>query len=256
MNQEEFLPSTSKELFSNGTESYYFHTDEEMDNNESMKAFLNMVGITDEEITLYDGTQVYLSNGTIHLQLDSSGMGDMYSHLIEVSVIPQAIHESKNSKIKSMIREIIDEVIEEMTTSGAAGAYLTPNAFRGHHSKKKEAERSMPGGKVVGKDDETDDTTVGENLIPIVRRELEEGRSRYRNFKESDVMRNHAKVSYGIREAKKILREVDFLVGICERLKTESGVEPTQYWKRTAQDLVGINSQLKEISKRIKRIGK
>ena len=62
---------------------------------------------------------------------------------------------------KQIIRELVEEVIEEMTATGAVAGYMTPAAFRGHKSKKKSAEKSMLGGKVVGKED-TDDTTIGE----------------------------------------------------------------------------------------------
>ena len=158
---------------------------------------------------------------------------------------------------KNILRELVDEVLDEMTGTGAVGGYMTPNAFRGNCSKKASTERSMPGGKVVGNEDETDNTTInekGDGQLPVLRRELEEGR--YQNFKNSDEMRNHAKISYGIREAKKILREVDFLVGICERLKSEGGVGSDQLWKRTKPDMMAINKQLKEIAKRVYRIGK
>jgi hypothetical protein len=217
-----------------------------------------------------------------------------------------------------------------MTSTGAVAGYQTPAAFRGHKSKKKTAERSMPGGKVVGKED-TDDTTVGEGDRLTVRRSLgeskeqercvscdsptdkagrgddslylngsgpfcqdcydkemsdisaseddyhgekdspsglaythstgtrermEEGRSRYRNFKESDMMKNHAKISYGINQAKKMLGEVEYLLNICERLKTEADVPTKSLWARTQPDMKEIHSRLKEIANRINRMGK
>lgn len=157
--------------------------------------------------------------------------------------------------IKSLIRELAKEVVDEMTATGAVGGYMTPNAFGKNPNKKKVAARSMPGGKVVG-DLDTDDTTVGENESMVIRRQLEEGRSRYRNFKESDLMKNHAKVSYGIREAKKMLREVEYLLNICERLKTECGYNKDNLWRRTQPDMQEIQTRLKEIALRIRRMGK
>lgn len=236
------------------------------------------------------------------------------------------------SNTKQIIRELVEEVIEEMTATGAVGGYMTPAAFRGHKSKKKSAERSMPGGKVVGKED-TDDTTVGEGERLTLRRSLalgeskeqercvscdsptgkagrgddslylngsgpfcqdcyekaisdisaseddyhrekdspsglaythstgtrermEEGRSRYRNFKESDMMKNHGKISYGINQAKKMLGEVEYLLNICERLKTECDVPTSNLWARTQPDMKEIHRRLKEIANRINRMGK
>jgi hypothetical protein len=158
---------------------------------------------------------------------------------------------------KQIIRELVEEVIEEMTATGAVAGYMTPAAFRGHKSKKKSAEKSMPGGKVVGKED-TDDTTVGEGETLTLRRDahIMEARSRYRNFKESDMMKNHAKISYGINQAKKMLGEVEYLVGICERLKTECGYSTNNLWARTQPDMKEIHNRLKEIAKRINRMGK
>ena len=140
--------------------------------------------------------------------------------------------------------------------------YLTPRAFRGHHSKKKAAERSMPGGKVVGNEDETDNTTIGESeegdRLPMVRRDgvVSEGRSRYRNFKESDLMKTHSKISYGINQSKKMLQEVEYLLGICERLKTECDIPTNNLWARTRPDMKEIHHRLKEIARRINRMGK
>jgi hypothetical protein len=158
---------------------------------------------------------------------------------------------------KQLIRELVEEVLDEMTSTGAVGGYMTPAAFRGHKSKKKTAERSMPGGKVVGKED-TDDTTVGEGERLTVRRDVDimEGRSRYRNFKESDMMKNHAKISYGINQAKKMLGEVEYLVELCEKLKTECGYSTQNLWARTQPDMKEIHARLKEIAKKINRMGK
>jgi len=158
---------------------------------------------------------------------------------------------------KQLIRELVEEVLDEMTSTGAVGGYMTPAAFRGHKSKKKSAERSMPGGKVVGKED-TDDTTVGEGERLTVRRDVDimEGRSRYRNFKENDMMKNHAKISYGINQAKKMLGEVEYLVELCEKLKTECGYSTQNLWARTQPDMKEIHARLKEIAKKINRMGK
>ena len=85
---------------------------------------------------------------------------------------------------------------------------------------------------------------------------VNEGRSRYRNFKDSDLMKNHAKVSYGIREAKKMLGEVEYLLNLCERLKTEGGIATNSLWKRTQPDMKEIHQRLKAIAKRIHNVGK
>ncbi len=162
----------------------------------------------------------------------------------------------KQTELHSILHEIIDEVLDEMTGTGAVAGYQTPFAFQGKGDsarKKKIAADSMPGGKVVG-EAEIDDDKTDEELL--VRRSLEEARSRYLNYRDSDVMKTHAKVSYGIKEAHSMLREVEFLVGLCERLKVESGTTNDRLWKRTAVDVSKIHTRLKEIARRVSRLSK
>jgi hypothetical protein len=164
-----------------------------------------------------------------------------------------------NEKLKTILREIIGEVLEEMTGTGAVAGYNTPNAFQGpgdSSRKKKIAARSMPGGKVVGEEENPDEVTEGDRLPMIRRGAVAEGRGRYHNYKTDESMKTHGKISYGIREAHKMLREVEFLVGICERLKTESGTASSDLWKRTGGDVVKMHQRLKEIAKRINRLNK
>ena len=156
-----------------------------------------------------------------------------------------------NEDVKKLIKELVDEVLDEMSTTGGVAGYQTPNAFQGPGDasrKKKLTARSIPGGKVVGDLDEDAE------VMEVIRKTL--GESRYHNFRNSDLMKNHAKISYGIREAKKALREVDYLMSICNRLKTESGVDQSQLWKRSKIDLKEIHRQLKELARKFMKIGK
>lgn len=164
---------------------------------------------------------------------------------------------------RQIIRELVEEVIEEMTATGAVAGYQTKFAFGKGDRTKKIAGKPMPGGTVVGKK-ESDDTSVEEGKekedesLPIVRRGavVEEGRGRYYNFKQSDLMRNEAKINLAVREAKNMMKEINFLLNITERLKTECGIQNETMLKRTIPNLMEINRQLKEIAKRINRMGK
>ncbi len=162
------------------------------------------------------------------------------------------------SNAKQIIRELVEEVIEEMTTTGSGTpGYLTKNAFG--RDAEKAAEKSMPGGSLVkNKKTKKDNTSVEESdeSLPIVRRGSEIVEEGYRAFKKSNMMRNESKVSYGLMEAKKMLREVEYLVGICERLKTECGYGNDSLWKRTKGDVKEIHHRIKEIAKKINKMGK
>lgn len=156
--------------------------------------------------------------------------------------------------VKEIIREIVEEVLDEMTGTGAVQGYNVPMAFQGGEKDKRRKDkltaRSMPGGKLVGDIDE--EIVAAVNVDDAFH--LAEGR--YHNFKHSNVMKNHAKVSYGLREAKRILGEVEFLVTVCERLKLETGIDQSQLWKRSKQDIREVHGRLKNIARRVNRIGK
>lgn len=208
----------------------------------------------------------------------------------------------KQSKLHSLLHEIVQEVLDEMTSTGAVAGYNTPNAFQGGsgdaYRKRKIVAKSMPGGKVVGENDDggEEELMVRRSLTEVTDMKgqkcqkckkgtyqetsqlddmdgvvhctkcghptkrhpdrISEGRSRYRNFRDSDMMKTHGKISYGIKEANAMLREVEYLVGICERLKLESGTSNDALWKRSTKDIFNIQTRLKEISKRINRMRK
>jgi hypothetical protein len=82
------IPDNIDELFSNGDASYSItDPDSPGDNIYGMKLFLDILEVPDEYIKLDDGTQVFLSNGTVHLQIDSGGLGDFHLHGYEVKVL-------------------------------------------------------------------------------------------------------------------------------------------------------------------------
>jgi hypothetical protein len=170
---------------------------------------------------------------------------------------------------KSILRELVEEIMDEMSTSGAAGPYSTPFAFSGgkkdNRHMKKIAADSMPGGEVIGEEivasvkvsdvlDETD--RVNTLNVPDTEPDAAITEGRYHNFKSSNVMKNHSKVSYGLREAKKILGEIEMLLNLCERLKLETNIDQSQLWKRSKQDIREVHGKLKNIARKIERIGR
>lgn len=71
-----------------GDESYQFHTDQDMDNIESMAFFIDENGLGDL-IDIDDGTQVTLSYRGHVIVMNSHGLGDFYSHEILFTVDPE-----------------------------------------------------------------------------------------------------------------------------------------------------------------------
>jgi hypothetical protein len=87
------IPDSVKELFEQGENSYRIidYSIPEMDNIESMQYFLESIGATDDNIETDDGTQVVLVHPDFNhkLVVDSSGLGDFYSHGYDVSFLEE-----------------------------------------------------------------------------------------------------------------------------------------------------------------------
>lgn len=67
-----------------GNPDFCFDTNDPMDNIVSMTHFLDgITDLKDSDISLHDGTQVYIkATGRKEIVLDSGGRGDMYSHIV------------------------------------------------------------------------------------------------------------------------------------------------------------------------------
>lgn len=84
------IPGDVREMFSNREASYKIidYKINDMDNIESLSFFIDMVGVEDEHIAVYDGTQAVLKHPDFDymLVIDSGGLGDFFSHGYEVSI--------------------------------------------------------------------------------------------------------------------------------------------------------------------------
>ena len=160
------------------------------------------------------------------------------------------------SDLKAIIKEIIRDELDEQTGTGAVGGgadpIRTPYAFEPSDGTKHEAsdrmeiiaKRSMPPQRESNVVDEEDPAN------------LKEAYSRYRRFKESTHYKKApSKISYVVMEIKKMLKEVDYLVNISNRLKNETDVSADALWNRTVKDLMEIDHYVQEISRKAKDIG-
>lgn len=139
-----------------------------------------------------------------------------------------------------LIDNNVSGTIKEVTGTGAVAGYATPFAFSGNSK----------GGKAKMKKTAEQ---LGYKLVKESK--LNEAKSRYRNFKDSeDIKKPSAKVSYLVREIKKMLKEVNFLTTLGKRLKMESGVDSQMYWKSVTEDMSRISGQMKEIQNSLRQI--
>lgn len=82
---------------------------------------------------------------------------------------------------------------------------------------------------------------------------LDEATSRYNRLK-TFPKKNSYKISLLTQEITKMLREVDFLMSMNEKLKTEMGVSKDDLWKRTSHRISEIKARLKSIGTKLRSI--
>lgn len=127
---------------------------------------------------------------------------------------------------KQQLKELIKELIDEMTSSGGVAGYNTPNAF----SKRKW---------------DVDDNVEKKNTVS-------EARSKYREYKLDDTMKPHQKVSKAVSEINKTLTEVEKIIDMNLRLKSEMDVSSDSYWKHSKNALTKIDEKITRINKKMK----
>lgn len=90
------IPSSVKEMFELGENSYRIidYSIQDMDNIQSMQYFLECIRASSDNIQTDDGTQVVVVHPDFDhkLVIDSSGLGDFYSHCYDVSLFTDEIN--------------------------------------------------------------------------------------------------------------------------------------------------------------------
>ena len=97
--------------------------------------------------------------------------------------------------------------------------------------------------------------TITKGIKDLTEKEgkLNEAVSRYSRLKRNPRP-NSSKVSLIMQEITKMLREVDFLMCVNHKLKTEMEVPNETLWKRTSERMAEIKARLKSISEKLRRI--
>ena len=89
------IPNSVKEMFEQGEISYRIidYSIQDMDNIESMQHFLYCIGATSDNIETDNGTQVVIIHPDFDhkLLIDSSGLGDFYSHCYDVTLYSETV---------------------------------------------------------------------------------------------------------------------------------------------------------------------
>ena len=145
----------------------------------------------------------------------------------------------KNNELESVIRNLVremmrEELVNEMSVTANVAGYNTPNAFK----------------KTDGNDEDetTDDKFVDRINQSTGYKRVDE--NRWLELKREESSPNQ-KIGKGISNIKKQLSEIEKFIEWYSKIKSESGLERTGYWKRTHRNLSGIKERLNKITQRI-----
>ena len=83
---------------------------------------------------------------------------------------------------------------------------------------------------------------------------LKEGKSLYHRYRDADDMKPRQKIGISIREINRLLGDVEKLVNINARFKSELNVPSDGYWKRTKKQMAKVDERLIRISRKIRNM--
>lgn len=142
----------------------------------------------------------------------------------------------------SEVKKFIKKLKREGSTTANVGGYATPKAFVGDSS----AEGSE---KATGADKAyiIKPSKKKRNFIKI--HEVS-----YKNFKQDESLSEVQKVNNRILEVSKMLREISQALDHSIKLKQESSLDNSTYWKRTNEAILKIHRRVNEVMKKTNKL--
>lgn len=146
-------------------------------------------------------------------------------------------------EIKAYIKKQSAKMRKEGSTTAGVPGYLTPNAFVG--------DEKADGTTVDMEDDQFAYSIKAPKKKPHTIKLHEVS---YKAFKEDTNMNEVQKVNQKILEVNKMLREISRSLDHSMRLKKESSLDESKYWKRTNEAILKISQRLSEINKKARKL--
>lgn len=147
-------------------------------------------------------------------------------------------------EIRLFIKEQTKKLKKEGSTTAGVPGYQTPAAFSGEE-----------GGDGSSKVDLEQGQFAYSIKAPKKKKnfvKLEE--VSYKAFKQDSTANEIQKVNRKILEVNKMLREISRALDHSIKLKTESSLDNSKYWKRTNEAILKINERLSEVSKKARKL--
>jgi|LakMenE18May11ns_1017448.scaffolds.fasta_scaffold9929362_3 hypothetical protein len=190
------------------------------------------------------GYRGYINNET--LWMDGSNVYNSFNK----SIIENLYEIFKEWGIDVNNTNIVE--LEEASTSGGAGAYLTPNAF-GHEAP--ESAITAYGMKKVGAPNKNTKSLKESNYKTMMSEMysiLEEGK--YNDIKNNPAVSPKKKVNYAIAEVYTKLYEIEKIISRNMKLKNEMNIDNRMYWKSTKEKLSKLSERLNRVSSYLKNL--
>ncbi len=135
--------------------------------------------------------------------------------------------------VRRFIEEELDE-LDELTATGDAAGFATPHAFQGDRpANKKQRDKQSKASPY--------DTIV-------------EGGDPYYAYRNDETMSPRQKMGKAISEVNSQLNIIERALKMNSRLKKETGLPSSGYWKRTNNSLVKIESRMHRIAQMVREI--
>jgi hypothetical protein len=140
-----------------------------------------------------------------------------------------------------------DEDLDEQSATGGVTGYQTPGAFTGGKSanEKKRKKTAV---------DSTGYELVETTYKRMMREMYNINEVSYREYKKDPNSTPSQKVNRGIAEVNKMLAEIEKIVHNNLRLKTETGVSSSNFWKPTGRRFGKIGERLVRIANKLKEL--
>lgn len=145
-------------------------------------------------------------------------------------------------ELKSYTKREAKKMKEGSTNAGNPG-YATPNAFVG--------DETADG---TTKDIEQDQYAYSERAPKHHPDVIKLHEASYKSFKDDPNLSEVQKVNKKILEVNRMLREISQALDHSMKLKTESSLDNSRYWKRTNEAILKISKRLTEINKKARKL--
>lgn len=144
---------------------------------------------------------------------------------------------SLNNRLDKMFensfKKIEEEEIDEANITGGGEAYDITKAFKKKKKKNKD--------------------TKSESAFKKFSKQMFLGEATYREYKKDPSATHKQKVNRAIKEVNSKLFRIERIINQSMKLKSEAGVDSTQYWKSTRSHLRKISERMVNISEKLRK---